>query len=268
MLILVISGAGCYLPGIFGGAASSSWIGSIFFLLAAVAGLMTTTWLRRDAKRMSAELDMMSREGKYLPVRAGSREFSRLCGSLNGLVDSADARVQEANLKLKSLEIELKVATAERQHAQAIIYSISDAVLVTDPFDDVVLANESAARTFEFDLGRAPRTPVRQLLHDPKMIELIRQVRQGGGRGGRRVVEHQVRSGDELRTYQVTLSAVTEPPQPGAATAGTAATAATSLPAADVEPPGVVAVLHDVTHEREIAQLKNDFVSNVSHELR
>src|SRR5690606_29857543 len=33
-------------------------------------------------------------------------------------------------------------------------------------------------------------------------------------------------------------------------------------------PAGVVAVLHDMTREKEIAQMKNDFVSNVSHELR
>ena len=31
---------------------------------------------------------------------------------------------------------------------------------------------------------------------------------------------------------------------------------------------GVVAVLHDVTREKEIARLKTDFVSNVSHELK
>jgi two-component system phosphate regulon sensor histidine kinase PhoR len=30
----------------------------------------------------------------------------------------------------------------------------------------------------------------------------------------------------------------------------------------------VVAVLHDMTREREVAQMKNDFVANVSHELR
>ena len=43
-------------------------------------------------------------------------------------------------MRLKELEIQLKVATAQRHHAQAILYSISDAVLVTDPFDELVLA--------------------------------------------------------------------------------------------------------------------------------
>ena len=30
----------------------------------------------------------------------------------------------------------------------------------------------------------------------------------------------------------------------------------------------MVAVLHDMTKEKEVAVMKNDFVSNVSHELR
>jgi two-component system phosphate regulon sensor histidine kinase PhoR len=247
MLILVTSGAACFLPGIFGGSPSSSWIGSIFFLLAAVAGLMTSMWLRRDAKRMSAELDAMSRDGNYGPVRAGSREFARLTGALNGVVDSADARVQEANLKLKSLEIELKVATAERQHAEAIIYSISDAVVVTDPFDDVVLANESAARTFEFDLAKSSRSPMQQVINDPKMVELIREMRQANSKSGRRIVEHVVKGQQGEKTFKVTMSNVADQGDNAA---------------------GVVTVLHDMTREKEVAEMKNDFVSSVSHELR
>jgi len=65
---------------------------------------------------------------------------------------------------VKELEIQLKVATAERQHAEAIIYSISDAVLVTDPFDELVLANESAARALEFDLNNSERAPMEKVL--------------------------------------------------------------------------------------------------------
>ena len=34
------------------------------------------------------------------------------------------------------------------------------------------------------------------------------------------------------------------------------------------EAAGVVAVLHDITREKEISQMKNDFVSHVSHELK
>jgi two-component system phosphate regulon sensor histidine kinase PhoR len=66
-----------------------------------------------------------------------------------------------------------------------------------------------------------------------------------------------VQCGDTTKTYKVTLSPVTDPPEPGETPKSAAEDGA-----------GVVAVLHDVTHERDMAQLKNDFVSNVSHELR
>src|SRR5262249_52812504 len=49
------------------------------------------------------------------------------------------------------------------------------------------------------------------------------------------------------RTYKVTLSCVSDRTD---------------------EPAGVVAVLQDMTKEKEVAEMKNDFVSNVSHELR
>jgi two-component system phosphate regulon sensor histidine kinase PhoR len=166
----------------------------------------------------------------------------------NGTLATEKA-LADTKLKARELEIQLKLANAERQHAQAILYSISDAVLVTDPFDELVLANESAARTFAFDLTRArsARSPVSQVLGDVKMIELIRETRQSRSTGGRRIVEHTVNCGGIERTFKITLSCIE-----GAGGA----------------PAGVVAILHDMTREKEVADMKNDFVSNVSHELR
>ena len=253
MLVMVVVGALSFLPEanqMLGRSTSShagSWMGAILLLLATIAGLMTILWLRRDAKRMSAEIDDMTRSGKFTPLRAGTTDWARLCGSVNGAIESADQRVQDAALRVKSLEIELKVATAERQHAEAIIYSISDAVLVTDPFDDVVLANESAARAFSFELAKAPRSPMDQVLKDAKMIELIREMRQANTKGGRRIIEHMVKTETGDKTFKVTLSNVADQGE---------------------NPAGVVAVMHDMTKEKEVAEMKNDFVSNVSHELR
>jgi two-component system phosphate regulon sensor histidine kinase PhoR len=120
-------------------------------------------------------------------------------------------------------------------------------VLVTDPFDELVLANESAAKTFEFDLTKAAHSPVDQVLRDPRMIDLIREMRQSHSRNGRRIVEHEVRpTAGGGRTFKITLSSVTDGDAPA----------------------GVVAVLHDVTREKEVSEMKNDFVSMVSHELR
>jgi two-component system phosphate regulon sensor histidine kinase PhoR len=164
------------------------------------------------------------------------------------MVELAEGSVTDAAMKLKELEIQLKVATAQRHHAEAILFSISDAVLVTDAFDDLVLANDAAARTFGFDLATATRRPVANVVADETMVQLVREMRQSASKTGRRIVEYQLKgTGNVSRTFKVTLSSVSN--------------------RAD-EPTGVVAVLHDMTKEKEVAEMKNDFVSNVSHELR
>jgi two-component system phosphate regulon sensor histidine kinase PhoR len=81
---------------------------------------------------------------------------------------------------------------------------------------------------------------------------MIQEMRQSNSRSGRRIVEHQVKTPVGGRTFKVTLSCVADQ-------AGTGH---------DDQPTGVVAVLHDMTKEKEVAEMKNDFVSSVSHELR
>jgi two-component system phosphate regulon sensor histidine kinase PhoR len=258
---LLGSGLAVSAYGAAGGGAAGQLGGAALLAAAGAWAVSALSRLRGRCDDVTAVLNAAGDAKLVDPAVLAKAAPDDLGPALGEALSAARRGAVDAELRARELEIRLKIADAEREHVQAIIYSISDAVLVTDPYDELVLANESAARTFKFSLDGAPHTPVRQLLRDPKLIELIRQVRQGGGRGGRRVVEHQVRTdGDAVKTYQVTLSAVAERPEPDG-------TGGAGRPAAE-QPPGVVAVLHDVTHERAIAQLKNDFVSNVSHELR
>ena len=135
-------------------------LGSVLFVLGAASGLAAIAFLRRDCRALIAAIRAMTETGKVAPLQTENAELRPLVRAANELVEASDKLVSDAALRVKELEIQLKVATAERQHAEAIIYSISDAVLVTDPFDELVLANESAARTFEFDLAQAGRSPV------------------------------------------------------------------------------------------------------------
>ena len=218
-------------------------------LLSGAAGLLCAFGIRRDLAHVIAQIrQRVTRGGEFRRLDVPSRDVFPLVAATNELVDHAERSVADALLHCKELEIQLKVATAERQHAEAIIYSISDAVLVTDPFDELVLPNDAAARTLDFDLARAARTPVEQVLKDEKLIALIREMRQSNSAQGRRIVEHSVKTAAGERTYKVTLSCVADK--------------------VSQKPAGVVAVLHDMTKEKEVAEMKNDFVSNVSHELR
>ena len=227
-----------------------SFIGASFLLLGATAGFMTLAFFRTECRRLTETLTSFSAGGKKpTSVEAGDSELRPLVTSINDLVSFAEHSVSDAATKLKEMEIQLKVATAQRQHAEAILYSISDAVLVTDVFDELVLANEAAARTFDFDLDKvhANRGPIEQTLRDPSMISMIRDMRKSKTTNSRRICEHQIEIEGAKHTFKVTLSCVTDQSD---------------------EPAGVVAVLHDMTKEKEVAEMKNDFVSNVSHELR
>ncbi len=219
------------------------------FFLAACGGIAVVALFYFACDRLRAEVRRLSASnpGQIAVPETGFVFLGRAMGEL---IESAERSIADAAMRAQELEIQLRVATAERRHAEAIIYSISDAVVVTDRFDELVLANESAAQTFDFELAEAARRPIDEVLRDARMIELIRGMRQSEGGSGRRVVEHVVRNNSPdaaPRVYRATLS---------------------SVAGADGSPAGVVAVLHDMTREKEVAEMKNDFVSMVSHELR
>ncbi|MBE0534707.1 MAG: PAS domain-containing protein [Phycisphaerae bacterium] len=144
-------------------------------------------------------------------------------------------------------EVALRLQLLERQkkNAEAIIYSIRDSVLVTDACDRIVLANTAAETLFEFACTRDEARPLDQVIDHPEFVNLIRRSRQS------RIphVRHEITFGDarRLRTFDCILSCVEDEKN---------------------VPCGIVAVLHDVTREKEISQMKNDFVSHVSHELK
>jgi two-component system phosphate regulon sensor histidine kinase PhoR len=148
----------------------------------------------------------------------------------------------------RELQIQSRICEAEKKHTEAIIFSISDAVVVTNRFDELILANEPAEKLLGFRLEPSLRKNIDQIIHDGTLVRLIRSTRSGGRGYMRKVVEHTIDSRGQPRVFAVTLSCV--------------------MSDQGQEVSGVVAVLHDVTREKEIAQMKTDFVSNVSHELR
>jgi len=91
--------------------------------------------------------------------------------------------------------------------------------------------------------------PVEEAIADEPFLALLREMQDQGSFVPHRTAEWVQGEGDEARTYRVILNTVFEGPKRERVS-------------------GVVAVLHDVTREKEIAKMKTDFVSNVSHELK
>lgn len=278
--VLLACGLACLAAGLWrnptavgGGESAVTLAGVALVFLGGGAGVLSNVVVRRGCRELVATSRGMASDGHINLLDPPDTELKPLVAAVNECLAVAQSAMRDAEGRRRELEIQLKVATAERRHAEAVIGSISDAVLVTDPFDDVVLANDAAARTLGFALADADRRPVAELVRDPALVALIREMRQSRSAHGTRVVEHELKSGGAVRTFKVTLACVGGEVGSGQWAAGSeenqVPTAHGPLPTAhSPADTGVVAVLRDTTWEREVAQMKNDFVSHVSHELR
>ncbi len=73
-------------------------------------------------------------------------------------------KAETLQVQKKNLEIQLRLADAQRRQSQIMIHGISDAVLITDEFDELLQANEAAGQLFSFNIVEAVRKPISQLL--------------------------------------------------------------------------------------------------------
>lgn len=139
-------------------------------------------------------------------------------------------KAHAANLEQRVAERTVEIAR-QKEHTEAILHSVADAVFVTDRVGKVVLTNERARHLLERQLS----TDEREFLTD--------RVRRWG-----------LRANNELEEI-VEL--------------GTLSLQARATPIGEEDPSlGTVVVLSDVSRLRELDRMKTQFVSNVSHELR
>lgn len=204
--------------------------------------------VHRSVRMIASQLESMARSKQLgLVMVQGSDELAQITRPLNEFLTATKMQVEQLRSENRELQIQSRIAAAEKHHTEAIIFSISDAVIVTNRFDELILANEAAEKLLGFRLAGSLRKNIDRILSDGTLVRLIRETRSHGRNFTRKVVEHSIDQKGTPKTFSVTLSCVVTDNE---------------------EVSGVVAVLHDVTREKEIAKMKTDFVSNVSHELK
>lgn len=182
------------------------------------------------------------------PARIRKKNIRPLTPLGDAITEFAANSLQKAGAseeQLTDLNLQIQLLQRQKQNAEAIIYSIRDTVIVTDAFDRLIMASASAQELFNFDANDAVGKPVDDLIPDREFIRLIQNARRSNLFG----VKHEVAftTNGQERTYDCLISCVRDEK--------------------DITC-GVVAVLHDITREKEISNAKNDFVGHVSHELK
>jgi two-component system phosphate regulon sensor histidine kinase PhoR len=159
--------------------------------------------------------------------------------------------IAELEKQVKDLQIQVRLSQRRGENTEAIIYSIRDAVIVIDEFNRLLMANEAAGRLFDFDFKNSQHKPIRELIgpDQSKFADILSRSQQSKGRATRQEIEflEDFPANEGAKTFDCIVSCIYDERE---------------------QVCGTVAVLHDITREREISQMKNDFVSHVSHELK
>lgn len=225
--------------------AMSGLLGLIFALI----GMPLMLGTGRDVERLRTQIEELS-QGEHAVSMQGGQWLGPVWAALQGLQARWSERLSTLNTRVRELEIRHRLIEAERDHAEAILNSLHDAVIVTDSFNEISLTNQRAADLLGFDPASAGRRSIDEIVGDERIRNLIKEIRSSGVVSRQKHVEHSMQLGDAPRmaaTFDVTLAA---------------------LPDGQSGVGGVVTILRDITKEREISQLKSDFVSQASHELR
>jgi two-component system phosphate regulon sensor histidine kinase PhoR len=164
----------------------------------------------------------MGKRGERLDAE-GEDELGGLAGSFNRMADELDRTIE--------------VLGTERDRMQAILESLSDAVLAIDARACISEANRAARKLLQLESTHVG-APLIDVIRAPEITEIVQRA-QGGA------------------------TATTEFVWPGAPPRRLTATATPQRSRGQL-----VLVLRDVTDLRRLETMRRDFVANVSHELR
>ncbi|HOK94904.1 MAG TPA: ATP-binding protein [Anaerohalosphaeraceae bacterium] len=168
-----------------------------------------------------------------------------IANAANCLLDETHQKIRQMQDENRDLMLQMQLLRRRKSGIEAVLNSIQDGVLVTDDKDRVLLANPAAQNLLGFEFNKDNACLIQDAVNWPELVQLIVKSRQSKIPHVRHELSRQ-KDGRPM-TFDSVLSCVED----------------------DVgNVLQIVTVLHDITREKEISQMKNDFVSHVSHELK
>ena len=256
------------MPAVLAGAAGAAASAAAVMVISGSAAGAAAGALAAAAGAVAVGVPMLLKQGRGLEnlaarIRdaAGSHQKKGLSFNVSGApsvlvmalqdtFETLNRNLDRAQTNNRQLEIRRKIAEVEIENTEAVLNSIHDAILVTDTFNELKLANTPAAEMLGLTPGSSQNLPVDDVVQDPVIRSMINNALSNASPSHRRRVEHSVEDEDDgaEKHFDVTLACLPDQQSEGIGR--------------------VVTIIRDITREREISQMKSDFVSKASHELR
>lgn len=198
----------------------------------AIAGLAAWRWVRA-IEEVRRGVEALARGRSHLPVQ------TIVLGPVGGLAREFNAFAPRLESRMARLE-------QDRQQLSAVLSGMAEGVIAIDARRRLLFANASADMLFGLDPSSANRT-VPELIRSPRVQEAVEATL--AGQGPHRAEITLAGRDPTLRAQERTLSVH-------------------GTPLSGSPPAGAVLVFHDVTELRRLERMRQDFVANVSHELK
>ncbi len=211
---------------------------ALVHILIAVMVILITAWLAGSwFGQMSRISRAVCKGGKIVSADLPSL----ITEQINHLQQKAETLTKEN----EQIKLSAALAKKQTQNLEAVIYGITDAVVVSDSAGAIIMANASAGELFGFDHQKISREKLEEIITHSDFVKLIKRCTNAKTRYSSSELEFE--QPDRIFTYQCKTSCIFD---------------------SSGQLEAVVSVLQDKTREKEISQMKNDFVSHVSHELK
>jgi two-component system, OmpR family, phosphate regulon sensor histidine kinase PhoR len=207
-------------------------------LLGAVLGL---AWLgTRTARRRTAAL--VQALERLEP--AGALAEAGSTGALPPRADPVLGPLAEALAQARrSVQARVGRLTQQLDEREAVLASMLEGVLAVEPGGRLLTLNAAAGRMFDIDPSRAQGRDLLEVVRHPELQRLVRDALESAGPLERELTLY----GEQPRTLQAHGTALRDRRGQGL---------------------GALVVLNDVTHLRRLERMRQDFVANVSHEIK
>ncbi len=214
-------------------------------LLGAGGGFAAGAAAQKQLRRLRATVEVA--EPAEAPTHRLIAPLDAIARAHLEVVEELAGECRTVRSQFRQTEIRKHLAETEVQHLSDVLHSLRDAVLVTNEFNELVMANEAAASLFAFRREEALNKPVSKVLRESQIVGLIKEAAEAGSSNSRKHAECVLPREPEPLNLEVSLSSLADPTR---------------------EASSVVTILHDITQERQVSRMKNEFVSKASHELR
>jgi len=150
--------------------------------------------------------------------------------------------IEHEKLERVAIQKKYNQTISEKKQTESVLRSVAEGLVVVNDKGDVVLMNPAAEKLLDVKKEEKIGKPVLEDVKDEQLISLVK----GTSVGEKEIVV----SSKKVDTKKILRSSTAVIEDENGKTVG------------------MVAVLSDITKQRELDGIKSDFVSNVSHELR